>query len=99
MTGSYGDYTFHAHRTWSQGAVVPMVLQILEGIDLKAMGPNSPEYVHTLLQAIELAMADREAYFGDPDFIDVPVKGLLSKQFAASRRQAMTAGKGIWKNA
>jgi gamma-glutamyltranspeptidase/glutathione hydrolase len=97
LSGSYGDYTFHAHRTWSQGAVVPMVLQLLEGMDLKAMGHNSPEYVHTLLQAIELAMADREAYFGDPDFIDVPVGDLLSKEFAASRRRAMTPGKAFGK--
>ncbi len=49
LTGSYGDYTFYANGTWTQGAVVPMALQILENIDLKSMGHNSPEYVHTLL--------------------------------------------------
>ena len=72
-----------------------MVLQMLEGIDLKAMGHNSPEYIHTVLQALELAMADREAYFGDPAFVDVPVEGLLSKEYAAVRREMMTPGKAF----
>jgi gamma-glutamyltranspeptidase/glutathione hydrolase len=95
LTGSYGDFTFYANGTWSQGAVVPMALQILEGIDLKSMDHNSPQYVHTLIQALDLAMADREAYFGDPDFVTVPTKGLLSKEFAAARRQAMTPEKAF----
>ncbi len=66
LSGSYGEYTLYTNRTWSQGAVVPLALQILEGVDLKTMGHNSPAYVHAVLQAIELAMADREAFFGDP---------------------------------
>ncbi|MDY0064440.1 MAG: gamma-glutamyltransferase, partial [Bacilli bacterium] len=91
LTGSYNEYTFFANDTWSQGAVLPMVMQILEGIDLLAMGHNTPAYMHTVLQAIELAMADKEAYFGDPEFVDVPIEGLLSKDYAASRRLLMTA--------
>ncbi len=90
LTGSYEDYVFYTNGTWTQGAVLPMALQILEGMDLRSMSHNSPEYVHTLLQAIELTMADREAWFGDPNFVNVPVEGLLSKQFAAERREAMT---------
>jgi len=90
LTGTFGEYTIHANRTWNQGAVLPMALQILEGVDLRSKGHNSPQYIHTLIQAIELAMADREAYFGDPNFVDVPVDGLLSKEFAALRREAMT---------
>lgn len=90
LKGSYHDYTVYSNQTWNQGAVVPMVLQMLEGIDLKAMGHNSPEYIHTVIQAIELAMADREAYFADPGFVDVPVDGLLSKEYAAVRRDMMT---------
>ncbi|MDD4212888.1 MAG: gamma-glutamyltransferase, partial [Bacilli bacterium] len=90
LTGSYENYTFFANGTWCQGAVLPMTLQILEGIDLLSMGHNSPLYMHTVLQAIELAMADKETYFGDPDFIDVPMTGLLSKEYAASRRSQMT---------
>jgi gamma-glutamyltranspeptidase/glutathione hydrolase len=72
-----------------------MVLQILEGIDLLSMGRSSPEYVHTVIQAIELAMADREAYFGDPAFVDVPIEGLLSRDYAARRRGAMTPGRAF----
>ncbi len=95
VTGTFGEYTLHANRTWNQGAMLPMILQTLEGIDLKAMDRNSPEYIHTLIQAVELAMADREAYFGDPDFVDVPIEGLLSKEYAALRRKAMTPGKAF----
>jgi len=90
LSGNYNEYTIFSNDTWSQGAIVPMALQILEGIDLKSMGHNSPQYVHTVLQAIELAMSDREAYFGDPDFIDVPIEGLLSKEYALSRSEQMT---------
>lgn len=85
--GTFHDYTIWSNKTWCQGPTVPMILQILEGIDLKALGHNSPEYISTVAQAIELAFADREAYFGDPDFVDVPIKGLLSKAYAAERRK------------
>ncbi len=92
LSGTYDEYTIFANDTWTQGGVVPMALQILEGIDLKSMGHNSPEYIHTVTQAIELAMADREAYFADPEFVDVPIDGLLSKEYAAGRRALMTPG-------
>lgn len=68
-----------------------MVLQILDGIDLKAMGHNSDEYVHTVAQAIELVMADREAFIGDPRFNQLPLEKLLSKEYAAVRRELITA--------
>ena len=90
VTGSYGPYTFYGNGTWSQGVVEPEVLQILEGIDLKSMGHNSPEYIHTVSQAVELAMADRDTYVGDPAFVDVPLDVLLSKKYAAERRSQMT---------
>jgi gamma-glutamyltranspeptidase/glutathione hydrolase len=95
VTGYYRDYAVHANGPWNQGAVLPMALMILDGIDLKSMGHNSPEYVHTVLQAIDLAMADREAYFGDPAFVDVPMAGLLDKRYAALRRTLMTPGKAF----
>lgn len=95
LTGTYGPYTIYANQTWNQGGVVPLALQILEGMDLKAMGHNSPEYIHAVLQAIELAMADREMYFGDPAFVNVPAQGLLSKEYAAVRRGLMTPGKAF----
>ncbi len=90
LQGSYGDYTFYTNGPWNQGIVVPMALQILEGIDLKSMEQNSGQYIHTVNQAIELAMADREAYVADPQFVKVPVDVLLSKSYAAERRKLMT---------
>ena len=87
VKGSYKGYDIWANDTWCQGPTVPMILQILEGVDLKSMGLNSPEYISTVAQAIELAFSDREAYFGDPDFVDVPIRGLLSKKHAAERRK------------
>lgn len=97
LAGTFGEYTIHANQTWCQGAVLPMVLQMLEGIDLRSMGRDSPEYLHTVIQAVELAMADREAYFGDPHFVDVPIDGLLSTGYAAERRKAMTPGTAFGK--
>ncbi len=97
LSGTYGPYTIYANQTWNQGAVVPMVLQILDGINLKAMGHNSPEYINTVTQAIELAMADREAYFADPRFVKVPAKGLLDPKYATERRRMITPGKAFGK--
>jgi len=90
VSGSYGDYSFLTNSSWTQGAMVPHILQILEGIDLKSMGHNSPEYIHTVSQAIELAFADRDAYLADPAFVKVPFDELLSKEFASQRRAQMT---------
>ncbi|MDX9993141.1 MAG: gamma-glutamyltransferase [Anaerolineales bacterium] len=90
VSGSYGPYTFYGNGTWSQGVVEPMVLQILEGLDLKSLGHNSPAYIHTVSQATELVFADREAYLGDSDFVDVPLETLLSKEYALQRRRLMT---------
>jgi gamma-glutamyltranspeptidase/glutathione hydrolase len=85
--GTFRGLTIWANDTWCQGPTVPMILQILEEIDLKALGYHTPEYISTLAQAVELAYADREAYFGDPKFVDVPIKGLLSREYAAERRK------------
>jgi gamma-glutamyltranspeptidase/glutathione hydrolase len=62
-------------------------LNILEGLDLKAMGANSADYLHNVHEAIKLAYDDRNAYLGDPAFASVPLKGLLSKPYAAERRK------------
>ena len=97
LQGRYGAYTIYANDTWNQSTVTPMVLQILDGINLKAMGHNSPQYIHTVLQAIELAMADREAYFGDPKFVKVPAKGLLDPGYAQERRKLLTPGRAFGK--
>ena len=60
-------------------------LNILEHFDLQQMGHNSPAYIHTVTEALKLAFADREAYYGDPDFSTVPIDGLISKEYAAER--------------
>jgi len=71
---------------WSQGPVFLQQLTILEGFDLASLGHNSPEYIHLLIETAKLAFADRETYYGDPDFVRVPLDILLSKAYAASRR-------------
>jgi gamma-glutamyltranspeptidase/glutathione hydrolase len=80
-----GPYVVHTNQGWSQGIVVPLVLGILSNIDLESLGHNSPEYVHTVLQAIELAMADREAYVADPAYTEVPHEQLLSPEYWEQR--------------
>ena len=71
---------------WTQGPAMLQALNILENFDLKAMGFNSARYVHTIYQAMNLAFADRDFYYGDPDFApDVPIRGLLSKEYAKQR--------------
>ncbi|WP_078059603.1 gamma-glutamyltransferase family protein [Xanthomonas massiliensis] len=83
--------TFHGYEIlkpgfWTQGPVMLEALNLLEGYDLKAMGHNSPQYLHTLAEAAKLAFADRDKYYGDPHFARIPEAELLSKQYAASRR-------------
>ena len=71
---------------WGQGPAFLQTLKILEGVDLAGMGPASPEFVHHVVEAMKLAFADREAYYGDPDFVKVPLATLLSEDYAAGRR-------------
>jgi gamma-glutamyltranspeptidase/glutathione hydrolase len=71
---------------WSQAPVFLQQLRLLEGFDLAAMGHASAEYVHTVTECAKLAFADREAWYGDPDFVDVPMEMLLSREYAAERR-------------
>ena len=71
---------------WSQGPVFLQQLALLEGFDLAAMDPLGPDFVHTVVECAKLAFADREAYYGDPDFVDVPLEALLSRGYAAERR-------------
>jgi gamma-glutamyltranspeptidase/glutathione hydrolase len=71
---------------WSQAPVFLQQLLLLEGFDLEAMGHASAEYVHTVTECAKLAFADREAWYGDPEFYDVPTATLLSREYAAERR-------------
>ena len=72
--------------SWTQGPVFVQQLALLEGFDLAAMGHNSAEYLHTVIECAKLAFADREAFYGDPLFDDVPFDRLLSEDYAARRR-------------
>jgi gamma-glutamyltranspeptidase/glutathione hydrolase len=83
----YRGYQVYKNASASQGPAELFALNILEGFDLKAMGLNSLEYLHTCVEAVKLAMGDREKYLGDMDFIKIPYGGLLSKDYAAERRK------------
>ena len=71
---------------WCQGPVLIQMLQILDGLDVGALGHNTAEYVHTVTEAMKLAFADREAYYGDPRHVPVPGPGLVDPAYAAVRR-------------
>jgi len=82
---TYRGYTVYKHSFSSQGPVLLQTLNILEGFDLKAMGHDSPDYIHTITEAMKLAYADRDTYYADTAFVQVPAEGLLSKEYARER--------------
>jgi len=83
---TYKGIEVYKLQQWTQGPVMLQTLNILENFDLKSMGYNSTRYIHTLYQAMNLAFADRDFYYGDPAFPpDEPIKGLLSKEYAKER--------------
>jgi gamma-glutamyltranspeptidase/glutathione hydrolase len=82
----FGNFDVYGCGAWSQGPMVLEAMNILERMDLKTIGHNTPAYIHAVTEALKLAAADREAYFGDPAFVDVPLDVLLSKSNAADRR-------------
>ncbi len=86
-TTSYRGLDVFKCGPWTQGPVFLQQLNLLEQFDLAGTGHNSPAYLHTLIEAAKLAFADREAYYGDPNFDDVPLDVLLSKPYAARRRE------------
>jgi gamma-glutamyltranspeptidase / glutathione hydrolase len=94
-TVNYRGYDVYTTGFWSQGPVYPQALKLLEGFDLKAMGHNSTAYVHTVNQALNLAFADREAYIGDPLFVDVPGEALLSEAYLRERRKLIDPRAGV----
>ena len=86
VTVDYRGYTVCKCDTWTQGPYLCQTLRLLEGFDLQEVGHLSADYVHALTEAIKLAMADRDAYYGDPVFADVPLEALLSDAYTALRR-------------
>jgi gamma-glutamyltranspeptidase/glutathione hydrolase len=86
------SYDYHGHTVlkcgpWSQGPVFLQQLALLRGFDAGAMDPLGPDFVHTVVEAAKLAYADREAYYGDPNFCRVPLSELLSDQYNNERRR------------
>ncbi len=90
---NYRGYQIYKNPSASQGPAELLALNLLEGFDLKAMGLNSPDFLHTSVEAVKLAMADREKYLGDMDFIKIPYDGLLSKDYARERRKLIDPAK------
>ena len=86
VEAEYRGYQVYKAGFWTQGPALVETLNLIEGYDLKSMGHNSATYIHTLTEAIKLALADRDRYYGDPDFVKIPMMELLSKNYAALRR-------------
>lgn len=85
-TYDYGRYRVCKGGPWSQGPTLLQSLAILDGMGVGDMDPTGPDFVHAVVEAMKLAFADREAFYGDPDFVDVPMQTLLSKEYNAGRR-------------
>lgn len=86
LRGTFAEWEVATCGFWCQGPVLIQLLNLLEGVDLVRLGHNSPAYLHRLAETVKLAFADRDAYYGDPAFVDVPADGLLSKAYADARR-------------
>jgi gamma-glutamyltranspeptidase/glutathione hydrolase len=82
----YRAHTVYKCGIWTQGPYLLQTLQLLQGFDLKAMGQNRPETIHTEVEALKLALADRDVYYADPLFASVPQEELLSPKYAELRR-------------
>ncbi len=83
----FGDLEVFTCGAWCQGPVLLQTLALLEGTDLAGLGHNSADYIHQLAEALKLAFADREAYYGDPAVAEVPLATLISEEYAAERRK------------
>jgi len=82
----YKGWRVHKTQPWGQGPIMLQILGMLEGFDLDRLDPYGDEFIHLFVEAVKLAMADREAWYGDPDFVDVPIAALLARDYAESRR-------------
>ncbi len=83
---TYRDYTVYKCGPWTQGPYLCQTLRLLEGFDLKAMGHQSADYIHVVTEALKLGLADRDEYYADPRFVDVPLRQLLSDEYTSLRR-------------
>ena len=87
LTLDYHGHTICKTGPWGQGPVLLQHLSLLDGFDVAGMDPVGPEFVHIVTECMKLAYADREAWYGDPDFVDVPMADLLTANYAAARRK------------
>jgi gamma-glutamyltranspeptidase/glutathione hydrolase len=83
---TYRNYTVYKTGFWAAGPAMLATLNLLEGFDLRGAKHNSANYIHTIVEGMKLAFADRDRYFGDPDFVRVPGEQLISKEYASIRR-------------
>jgi gamma-glutamyltranspeptidase / glutathione hydrolase len=90
LTFDYRGYTVAKGGPWSQGPVLLQQLALLKGFDLDDLDPLGPEFVHVVVECAKLAFADREAWYGDPAFVDVPMKTLLGSAYNDARRRLVT---------
>ncbi len=86
VVADYRGYQVYKAGFFTAGPAMVQSLNLLEPFDLKALGHNSPDYIHTVIEALKLALADRDRYYGDPKFVKVPAAELLSKNYANLRR-------------
>lgn len=96
VKADYRGYQVYKARFWTQGPALVETLNMIEGYELKAMGHNSPDYIHTLTESLKLALADRDRYYGDPDFVKIPMTELLSKSYARLRRSLIDKERASW---
>jgi gamma-glutamyltranspeptidase / glutathione hydrolase len=82
---NYRGYTVNKCNTWTQGPVLLQSLRLLENFDVKSMGFFSPDYIHVMIESMKLAYADRDKYYGDPEFVKVPLSQLLSDEYTKIR--------------
>ena len=87
LTTTYRGYTVYKAGPLTQGPYLLQTLRLLETFDLKKMGFNSADYIHTVIEAEKLALADRDEYYGDPNFVTVPMPQLLSDEYTKMRRE------------
>ncbi len=90
IRSTYRGYTVHAQPPVSQGHILLQQLNLVEGYDLAGLGHNSSETIHLQVEAKKLSFADRHAYLGDPNFIDVPIDTMLTKSYAEKRRKSIS---------
>jgi gamma-glutamyltranspeptidase / glutathione hydrolase len=94
LSVNYKGIDVYKLQQWTQGPALLQALNIAENFDLKSMGYNSTQYIHTIYQVMSMAFADRDFYYGDPYFSpSIPIKGLLSKEYAKQRAAQLLTGK------